>query len=894
MRLIVLITFYCLLTHPTMSQQWVQTKGPEGGRIRSLCAVGDTYFAATDGAGVFISSNNGDVWSASGLNRGEVNVVTVAHNTIVYAGVYDGIYRSADLGISWTSVGFGRGASALLTKGDTVFAADTEHGNGFFFSIDNANSWKKPVNNGLPKSTVFNLVKIGRKIFAGTAEGVFASSDLGDNWTSVNNGIDPINRAIYTIYVSGTTLFAGTSNSNSFYRSTDNGAHWNAIGNFQNTTSAITGDGLNLYVGSSCAGFFRSSDNGNTWTRFNTGLHNTCITSLLVKGSQILAGSGWGGGIYVSNDAGNSWSKKNSGLKNAWVSTLMASDTVIYAGTYWNDLYKSSDKGHTWSPLKVYNIGGPWSNVNTAITSIVFSNNSIFASGIFSMIRSKDGGQTWKVLSIPTTTQFVHTIAAQSDTLWATVANGDFVRSTDNGDLWNKVGSIPTQQLNCLLLNGSSFFVGSQNGIFVSRDKGASWSLINTGRFTTSLTKMGQTLIAGTNKGIYISNDNGISWLAAGLSDIYVNCVYAYDGQIYAGDGVHGVFRSNDKGSTWVPIGQDIGQVNSIVAIKDKLFAGTFFSGVWISSICDPPPAPTVVTTYDTNGAITFHSSSPQGNQWFLDDVPIAGATDSFYTPSLSGIFSVQVTVANCQSTFTITPSCTPPEPTISVAYGLNGEVTFHSSSAQFNQWFLNGTLITGATQPTYTTTIPGKYTVKVSKPGCKSISSAAASCSAPPKPVITTESFQGTQVTLRSSVNRGNQWFLNGVAIAGAGDSIYVATASGNYSVISSLGWCKSEMSSTVTFEINYPDPRIVLPNVFTPNGDNKNPVFKPIVYDNVQVGDLIIINRWGQQIFQTSDPGSGWDGGISDTGVYYYLLHFLDLNGNEGTVKGWVQIIR
>lgn len=893
MRLIVLLCFCCLLAFPARSQQWVQTNGPEGGIVRSICVVGDTYFASSRGTGVYLSSNNGDTWSPSGLTRGEINIVAVAHDTIVYAGGSEGIYRTADRGKSWTSVGFFGGVNTLLIKGDTLFAAETS--NSFFFSIDNAASWKKPLNNGL-SSSIIGLAKIGSKIFAGTAEGVFVSSDLGNNWTSINSGIDPRTRIIYAIYASGTTLFAGTLtiNTTSLYKSTDFGAHWTAVGNIPSTTSAITGDGTNLYLGSSCEGFFRSSDNGTTWTRHNTGLHTTCITTLLVNGGKIMAGSHWGGGIYISNDGGTSWIEKNRGYKNAWVTTLMTNDTVIYAGTNWNDLYKSSDKGQTWLPMKIYNIGGPWVNSNTEITSIVSSNNSIFASGIFSMIRSADAGQTWQVLSSGTATQFVRNMAVQSDTLWATAANGILIRSTDHGDHWNSVGNIPSQQLNCLLLNGNSFFVGSLDGILVSRDKGASWSLTNSGRFTTSLTKMGQTLFAGTDKGVYVSTDDGITWSTAGLSNTYINCVYAYGGQLYAGDGIHGVFSSTDRGATWTPIGQDIGQVNSIIAIQDKLFAGTFFSGVWSTTICTPPPAPTVVTTYDTNGAITFHSSSTQGNQWFLDGVPIAGATNSNYTPSLSGIFSVQVTVANCPSAITITPTCTPPKPTISVTYGLNGTVTFHSSSAQFNQWFLNGTAITGAVQPTYTTTLSGNYTVMVSKPGCQRIISAAASCSAPAKPFITTESPQVTQVTLRSSANRGNQWFLNGVAIAGATDSIYVATVPGYYSVVSSLAWCPSEMSAAVTFEITYPDPQIEMPNVFTPNDDDKNPVFKPITYANVQASNLTIVNRWGQTIFQTSDPESGWDGGDSGTGVYYYQLHYIGLNGTDGTIKGWVQLIR
>jgi hypothetical protein len=50
---------------------------------------------------------------------------------------------------------------------------------------------------------------------------------------------------------------------------------------------------------------------------------------------------------------------------------------------------------------------------------------------------------------------------------------------------------------------------------------------------------------------------------------------------------------------------------------------------------------------------------------------------------------------------------------------------TLTSSSATGNQWYLNGTLIAGATGQTYTPTVNGVYTVKVTSNGCTSAASA-------------------------------------------------------------------------------------------------------------------------------------------------------------------------
>jgi len=69
------------------------------------------------------------------------------------------------------------------------------------------------------------------------------------------------------------------------------------------------------------------------------------------------------------------------------------------------------------------------------------------------------------------------------------------------------------------------------------------------------------------------------------------------------------------------------------------------------------------------------------------------------------------------------------------------------------------------------------------------------------------------------------------------------------------------------------------VLPNVFSPNGDGVNDIYRPFRTSYVERVDMQIFNRWGVLIFQTEDPDINWDGKISDTdqlvapGVYYYI---------------------
>ncbi len=87
-------------------------------------------------------------------------------------------------------------------------------------------------------------------------------------------------------------------------------------------------------------------------------------------------------------------------------------------------------------------------------------------------------------------------------------------------------------------------------------------------------------------------------------------------------------------------------------------------------------------------------------------------------------------------------------------------------------------------------------------------------------------------------------------------------------------------------------------LPNAFSPNGDNKNDVFKVIIPNNlVQLKSLKIFNRWGQNIFYTTDANQGWDGTIigerCEIGTYFYHLE-LTIGHQSYKHRGDITLIR
>jgi len=92
-------------------------------------------------------------------------------------------------------------------------------------------------------------------------------------------------------------------------------------------------------------------------------------------------------------------------------------------------------------------------------------------------------------------------------------------------------------------------------------------------------------------------------------------------------------------------------------------------------------------------------------------------------------------------------------------------------------------------------------------------------------------------------------------------------------------------------------------LPNIFTPNNDERNDFFIPFPYSSVEKIDLQIVNRWGNLIFTTQDPAIKWDGKIQGSnqpvsdGVYYYIcdVYEITLKGTvKRTIKGSITIIR
>lgn len=94
----------------------------------------------------------------------------------------------------------------------------------------------------------------------------------------------------------------------------------------------------------------------------------------------------------------------------------------------------------------------------------------------------------------------------------------------------------------------------------------------------------------------------------------------------------------------------------------------------------------------------------------------------------------------------------------------------------------------------------------------------------------------------------------------------------------------------------INVDESPVYIPNVFTPNNDDKNDYFYPVIYSEVENYNFIIFNRWGEMIFESTSQYEKWDGLCKGKkvpeGVYYYVLVYRN-SISEHSKKGTVTII-
>ena len=130
-----------------------------------------------------------------------------------------------------------------------------------------------------------------------------------------------------------------------------------------------------------------------------------------------------------------------------------------------------------------------------------------------------------------------------------------------------------------------------------------------------------------------------------------------------------------------------------------------------------------------------------------------------------------------------------------------------------------------------------------------------------------------------------------------GANTPSLVVSEEGLYWLQISEGACK--ILDTINVIGGYENSLLWVPNTFTPNGDELNETFKPIGTD-ITSFNMKIYNRWGEKIFETSNPNTGWNGmykgQIAECATYIWLIEYTTSCSKNSSFRksGQVTILR
>ncbi len=293
--------------------------------------------------------------------------------------------------------------------------------------------------------------------------------------------------------------------------------------------------------------------------------------------------------------------------------------------------------------------------------------------------------------------------------------------------------------------------------------------------------------------------------------------------------------------------------------------------------------------------SVTFYihaeSSDTVNYQWLFNGNIISGAVDSFYTVNpvtLSDTGDYSCVISNfCDAdtsdvaVLTITVPNTNAGNDVSICIGSNA--TLSASGGATYEWNTTETTESITVNPSTTTT----YIVTGTDiNGCSDTDDVIVTLDFPPSDInlgIDTCISQGTQMLLDAGVVGLYTYLWND----GSVNQVYTVVMSGNYwvEVINNCGIATDTITIT-----ECPQLSIYVPNVFTPNGNGQNDMFK-LTGTNIDYFELYIYDRWGNELFHTTDINEGWNGkykgNLCPEGVYSWLIFYKEIDNTEKQKK-------
>jgi photosystem II stability/assembly factor-like uncharacterized protein len=328
-----------------------------------VSAAGGTLYSATEGTGVFRSTDAGTTWTA--VNKGLGNLycrALFAAGGNLYAALDGaGVFRVSmgmETTTGWTQInkGINSGATTYLgASGGVVFAGTS--GNGVWRSLDGGTTWVQakgindpPQGDKGASAYVNEISKALGKLYAATFGGVFVSTDSAATWTNASGNLSGLALAAYAVAEYNGSLMAATDGG--LYASTDGGAKWTLRSStLPDTVAAFDFGrlGATLYAATAGSGVWRSTD-GSTWISSNRGLPISALKvyRFATLGTVLYAATS--DGIYSTSD-GTQWTARNTGFGTIRLmyDILAVGSTLVATGDA--GVYRSTNSGASWQTM---------------------------------------------------------------------------------------------------------------------------------------------------------------------------------------------------------------------------------------------------------------------------------------------------------------------------------------------------------------------------------------------------------------------------------------------------------------------------------------------------------------------------------------------------------------
>ncbi|MFH1049299.1 MAG: T9SS type A sorting domain-containing protein [bacterium] len=590
--LVLFLAFFTLLTDLNAQISWESTGGPFGGSVRGIVEEPNGNILAITSGAVYRSTNYGLNWNKLTFEGfSPLKVYYYDDNTVFVLSEFNEgnrneIYRSDDYLATCQLKNSGMentGINSLYFSTDGKLYANTF--DGIYVSTDKGDNWVQTYSIQEADNWISNCaVNSKGDIFAGTLVGLFRSTDNGSSWIMLNDDEQELETNIENILInSKDTIFITTPYG--LYRSYDNGDTWEHLVNDlpeSNVGFILLINDEELLVGSAWFGIYHSTNSGDDWTMINESGGSGAI--LLENGNVFIATIN--GILFADNLSGN-WEYKNAGINELGIASILINKTNsankdnIFVGDDNGAVHRSTDGGNSWTYLyKTHGAG--------VSSMVIGTDESIYAGTIWGGVyRSTDNGETWESKNNGLDDPDVRALTIDKNGNLYAGTFSKIYKSTDKGDTWTTC-FFQNQSIQC-----SSLVVNSRNLLFAgtitygpvrSTNNGLSWTQITNGmqqavKFIT-VNKQDELFAVTATNDLYTSINDGNSWSLV-KSNMGIQSVFVMNDidLLAAVDLDHediGVYLSTDKGLNWAPVKEGFG--NNLVYSFDNNSGGYIYA----------------------------------------------------------------------------------------------------------------------------------------------------------------------------------------------------------------------------------------------------------------------------------------------------------------------------